>query len=181
MDSLVGGILKYSSLRYRERKKQQVDLNIILSEVIDGITLTDNTEILVANELPVLICERAHIKQIFEHLLSNAIKHGRKFDGQIEIACVREDSFWKFSVSDNGPGIEKKYFGKIFRIFQTLSSRERTGNTGIGLSIVKKIVELNAGSVRVESEPGKGSTFSFTLPIRMTARNAGYLAADTVC
>ena len=87
-----------------------------------------------------------------------------KPEGQIKVGCVEQDGFWKFSIADNGPGIEEKYHKKIFKIFQTLSPDDRADSTGIGLSIVKKIVELNAGIVWVESQPGHGSTFYFTVP-----------------
>ena len=102
--------------------------------------------------------------QVFQNLLSNAVKYMDKLEGHIKVGCVEQNGFWKFSVADNGPGIDEKYFKKIFKIFQALSSENRVDSTGIGLSIVKKIVELNAGVVWVESESGKGSTFFFTVP-----------------
>ena len=87
-----------------------------------------------------------------------------KPQGQVKIGCVEEDGLWRFSISDNGPGIEEKYFEKIFQIFQTLSRRDEFESTGVGLSLVKKIVEMYDGKVWVESEPGEGSTFFLTLP-----------------
>jgi len=102
--------------------------------------------------------------------LSNAIKYTDKPKGQIKIGCTEENGFWKFSVADNGCGINEKYFGKIFEIFQTLTSRDKTESTGIGLTIVKKIVELYGGKVWVESKVNEGSTFFFTLP---KAKNKG--------
>jgi signal transduction histidine kinase len=84
--------------------------------------------------------------------------------GHIKIGCVEQGDCWKLSVADNGPGIEAKYFDKIFKIFQTLAPRDGAESMGIGLSIVKKLVELNNGRVWVESEVGEGSTFFFTLP-----------------
>jgi signal transduction histidine kinase len=87
-----------------------------------------------------------------------------KPQGRIKIGCVEEDNFWKFGIADNGPGIEEKHFERIFRIFQTLSSGDDYENTGVGLTVVKKIVELYGGKIYVRSEVGKGSTFFFTLP-----------------
>jgi signal transduction histidine kinase len=87
-----------------------------------------------------------------------------KPEGQIKVGYTEENCFWKFSVADNGPGIQKRHFEKIFKIFQTLSPRNGIESSGIGLSIVKKLVELNNGRVWVESEFGQGSTFFFTLP-----------------
>jgi len=102
---------------------------------------------------PLQLCVRAQ-----------AVKYMDKPEGQIKVGCIEQDGFWKFSVADNGPGIEEKYFKKIFKIFQTLCPQDRVDSTGIVLSIVKKIVELNAGIVWVESEPGQGCTFYFTMP-----------------
>lgn len=164
MSALIDDILRYSRVGHDNTKKQMLDLNVVLSEVIAGIDPPENIEISVENELPVLECEKTHIIQIFQNLLSNATKYIDKPRGQIKIDCVEEGSFWTFSVIDNGCGIEKRHFERIFKMFQTLSPGDSVENTGIGLSIVKKIVELNGGSISVESEVGKGSTFVFTLP-----------------
>ena len=164
MSALIDDILQYSRLGHDSPNKQQVDLNKVLSEVIAGIDPPENIQITVENELPVLMCEKTQIIQVFQNLLSNAVKYMDKPDGQIKVGCLVQNGFWKFSITDNGPGIDRKYFKKIFKIFQTLSIHNRVNSTGIGLSIVKKIVELNAGVVWVESEPGQGSTFFFTLP-----------------
>ena len=164
MSALIDDILRYSRVGHDAMKKQRVDLNTILSEVIAGIDPPENIEITVENELPVLTCERTQILQVFQNLLSNAVKYMDKPRGQIKIGCDEREDIWKFSVADNGSGIEKRHFERIFKLFQTLSPCDGIENTGIGLSIVKKIVELNGGSVSVESEVGKGSTFVFTLP-----------------
>jgi signal transduction histidine kinase len=87
-----------------------------------------------------------------------------KTEGVIRIGCVEDDDFWKFNVSDNGPGIEEKYFEKIFQIFQTLSPVDERESTGIGLTLVKKIITMYGGEIWIESEVGRGSTFFFTLP-----------------
>jgi PAS domain S-box-containing protein len=164
MSALIDDILRYSRVGHNVTKKRRVDLNTVLSEVIAGIAPHENIEITIENELPILMCERTQILQVFQNLLSNAVKYVDKPTGQIKIGCVEQNTFWKFSVTDNGSGIEKRHYERIFKLFQTLSPCDGVENTGIGLSIVKKIVELNGGSVSVESEVGKGSTFVFTLP-----------------
>jgi len=163
-DKLVDSILQYSSAGHAREEQEQIDLNTVLTEIICEIDPTENIEITVENKLPVLMCKKTHIIQVFQNLLSNAIQYMDKEKGRINVGCHEENGFWKFSVADNGPGIDQKYFKKIFKIFQTLSPTNETESTGIGLSVAKKIVKLNAGRIWVESNPGEGSTFFFTLP-----------------
>jgi two-component system sensor kinase FixL len=164
MSTLIDRIQLYSSLGQSDPRKQQIDLNIILSEVVFRIAPPENIEITVENVLPTIMCDETHIIQIFQNLLSNAVKYIDKPQGQIKVGCTEEDYFWKFSVVDNGPGIQERHFERIFKIFKTISPRDGVESTGIGLSIVKKLVELNNGRIWVESEVGKGSAFFFTLP-----------------
>jgi signal transduction histidine kinase len=114
--------------------------------------------------MPTVLAERLRLKQVFQNLLSNAVKYIDKPKGLLKIGCTEENNFWKFSVADNGCGINEKYFERIFEIFQTLVPRDKTESTGIGLTIVKKIVELYGGKVWVTSKIGEGSVFFFTLP-----------------
>ena len=164
MHNLIDGILQYSRVGRITEEKVQVDLKELIPDVIDMVAAPDNITITVENELPVIECEQTRITQVFENLLSNAVKYMDKPQGQVKIGCVGEDGFWKFSVADNGPGIEEQHFERIFRIFQTLSARDEFESTGIGLSVIKKIVELYGGKVWLESKVGEGSTFFFTLP-----------------
>ncbi len=165
MSGLIDGILEYSRLAHADREMEEVDLNTLLKTLISEIApLRENIEITIEHKLPTVICRRTCMTQVFQNLLSNAVKYMDKPEGQVKVGCVEENGFWKFSVADNGPGIEETYFKKIFRMFQTLSPRDKTESTGIGLSVVKKIVEMHSGRVWVESEVGKGSTFFFTLP-----------------
>jgi PAS domain S-box-containing protein len=164
MSALIDSIHEYSRLGQSDQKKQKVDLNAVLSEVISIIAPPENIEITIENKLPAVMCERTHIIQIFQNLLCNAIKYMYKPKGQIKVGCAEENFFWRFSVADNGSGIQQRHFERIFKIFKTISPPNGIESTGIGLSIVKKLVELNKGKVWVESEVGKGSTFFFTLP-----------------
>jgi len=114
--------------------------------------------------LPQVQTDKTRVSQIFQNLLSNAIKFMDKPQGQIRIGCVQDGDFWRFSVADNGPGIEEKYFDRIFKLFQTLAPRDECESSGVGLAVVKKIVRFYGGKVWVESKVGEGSTFFFTLP-----------------
>jgi signal transduction histidine kinase len=164
MRNLIDGVLQYSSIGYAEEQRVHVNLNELIQDVIDMVDPPENITITVENELPVIECGQTRIMQVFLNLLSNAVKYMDKLNGKIKIACVEENDFWKFSVADNGPGIEEKYFNKIFEMFKTLLSRNAHESTGLGLSTVKKIVEMYGGKVWVESKIGEGSFFFFTLP-----------------
>ena len=164
MSSLLYAIIQYSELSLIGRRPECLDLNQILSEVIDGIEVPENIDISIENELPVIAGVRKFMKELFEHLINNAITFMDKPQGYIKIGCTDEGDYWKFYVADNGPGINEKYHDKVFKMFQMLSLRDENENIGIGLSIVKKIVELYDGKVWIESEVGEGTTFYFTLP-----------------
>jgi len=164
MSALIDNVLQYSRLGQKGETIERVNLNLVVSEVIAGIEVPQNIEIVIENELPCLTCDRTQVIQLFQNLLSNAVKYMDKPEGLIRIACIEKEDFWEFSVSDNGPGIEQQHFERIFKLFQTLSPREGVDSTGIGLSIVRKIAELNGGKTWVQSEVDKGSTFFFTLP-----------------
>jgi PAS domain S-box-containing protein len=164
MHNLIDGILQYSRIGRTEEERVQVNLNELVTEAIDMIASPENITITIENKLPTIECEQTRIMQVFQNLLSNAVKYMDKPNGQIKVGCVEEGAFWKFSVADNGPGIEEKYFEKIFKIFQTLTPRDEFESTGIGLTVVKKIVELYKGKIWLESKVGEGTTFFFTLP-----------------
>jgi len=164
MRNLIDGVLQYSRVGRVKEEKTKVNLNELVPEIIDLLAPPENIKITVENELPVVVCEQTRIIQVFQNLLSNAVKYIDKPDGQIKVGCVGEDGFWKFSVADNGPGIEEKHFEKIFQMFQTLSPRDEYESTGVGLTVVKKIAEMYGGRIWVESKMGEGSTFFFTLP-----------------
>jgi len=164
MNSMIQGILEYSRVGRTEEKAGQIDLNNLVEEVIDLLAPPDNIKIAVENKLPKYTADRTRLTQVFQNLLSNAIKYVDKTEGLIKIGCEEEEDYWKFYISDNGPGIEEKYFDQIFKIFHTLGAKSTDKSTGIGLTIVKKIIDLYEGKIWIESKTGKGTTFYFTLP-----------------
>jgi PAS domain S-box-containing protein len=164
MHNLIDGILQYSKIGRLEEEKNQVNLGELMPEIIDMVSPPENIEIIIENELPTIECGRIRIAQVFQNLLSNAVKYMDKPQGLIKINCVEDNNFWKFSVKDNGPGIAEEYFEKIFQMYQTLTPRDNYESTGVGLTVVKKIVKLYGGKIWVESQVGQGSTFIFTIP-----------------
>jgi signal transduction histidine kinase len=174
-------VLKYSRVGRIKEELVEVNLNELVVDVIDMVAPPDSISITIEEELPVIECEKTRIMQVFENLLSNAVKYMDKPQGKIKVGCVEDDGFWKFSVADNGKGIEEKHFERIFKIFQTLSSRDEFESTGVGLTVAKKVVELYGGKIWVESEPGAGSTFFFTLPKKDSEVKDAKLEAHTAC
>ncbi|MCU0918080.1 MAG: ATP-binding protein [Planctomycetes bacterium] len=164
MQDLIDGILQYARVGRVCEERVRVDLAALLPEIVDLLAPPSHIEIILPDALPVICLERTRVRQVFQNLLSNAIKYLDKPQGRITLSCRGDDAWWTFSVTDNGPGIDQKYHDRIFQLFQTLAPHEDSESTGIGLSLVKKIVETYGGRVWVESTLGEGSTFFFTLP-----------------
>ena len=181
MHQLIEGVLEYSRVGRIKEDKVWVNLNELVPKIVEMVCPPENIAVTVDAELPTIECEQTRITQVFQNLLSNAVKYMNKPRGHVEVGCIEEEGFWKFSVADNGPGIEEKYFEKIFKIFQTLSPRDKFESTGIGLTIVKKIVDLYGGHIWVESKVGEGSTFFFTLPKQQAPAPAAKLEVQVAC
>jgi len=164
MNNLIQGILEYSRVGRTEGKAKKIDLNELLEDVIDLLAPPDNIKIIIENKLPKYKADRTLLSQVFQNLLSNAIKYMDKPEGIIRVGCTKKENEWTFSVYDNGPGIEEKYWEKIFKMFQTLKTSPSDESTGIGLTIVKKIIDMHKGRIWIESSVGKGTIFYFTLP-----------------
>lgn len=164
MNNLIEGILSYSRSVGEEERIDEVNLRDLVEEVVEVVSPPGNIKIELESGPEVVHCDKTRLEQVIQNLLTNAVKYNDKEEGIIKINCVPEDGYFKFRVSDNGIGIDKKYFDKIFQIFQTLAPRDKSETAGVGLAIVKKIVENYGGSIWLESEVGSGTTFYFTLP-----------------
>ncbi len=175
MSELIDSILHYSEIGRTSKCLERVDLSTLVPEAIAQVAPPETIQITIEDALPTVVFERVRLVQVFQNLIGNAIKYMDKPQGQIRIGCSEQEQSWTFHVADNGPGIDEKYFGKIFEMFQTLARRDELESTGIGLAVVKKIIELHGGEVWVESTVGEGSTFFFTLP----KQNAAVIPAST--
>ena len=143
-----------------------IDCNAMLQEVLAdlGKVIRENGAQISTGDLPVIKALPTEIKLVFQNLISNSIKFRQQgVHPIIHISAERKNNYWQFSFSDNGIGIEKQHQEKIFIIFQRLHNRSDYEGSGIGLAHVKKIVELHGGRIWVDSVPGKGSTFHFTI------------------
>lgn len=161
MEKLISNILEYSSAGSETNELENVDLNVTMDDLKKLLFVPEHISIHILKKLPIVKGDPTKFQQLFQNLMSNAIKFSNKDKGIVEIDVVEEPSFYQFSVKDNGIGIEKKFHDRIFKIFQSLNKSKES--TGIGLSIVKKIVDLYEGTIWLESEPGKGTTFFFTI------------------
>ncbi len=164
MDQLIEGILEYSRVGRVKETRLEMQLEAIVHEVVDLLSPLPGIRIEIDGPLPVLVAEPTRMRQLFQNLLSNAIKFMDKPDGLIRISAQAVDGLWQIRVADNGPGIDPKHYERVFHLFQTLAPRDRIEGTGVGLALVKKIVELHGGQIWIESTPGGGSTFCFTFP-----------------
>ncbi|MFZ5801636.1 MAG: PAS domain S-box protein [Candidatus Omnitrophota bacterium] len=164
MDQLINGILEYSRIGRVKEQEEKVDLNDLAREAIALLGVPSHIKVTFANALPTLRCQRVRIQQVFQNLLSNAVHYMDKEEGRIILSCCEREKEWEFCVEDNGPGIDEKHFGRIFKLFQTIPVQGKASGTGIGLSLIKKAVELHGGRIWLESRVGQGSRFYFTLP-----------------
>ncbi|HEX8350370.1 MAG TPA: ATP-binding protein [Hymenobacter sp.] len=164
LEDLINGLLAYARAGRTEQKLETVHVSQLVQEVAELVVPASFT-VHVATTLPTLVTDRLSLEQVFTNLMSNAVKyHGASAAGTITVGCTETKKHYEFTVSDDGPGIAPEYHEKIFLMFQTLRDRNTAESTGIGLSIVKKIIDEQQGNIRVESTPGKGAAFIFTWP-----------------
>lgn len=163
-ENLIKGILSYARVGRELPEKENVDLNILMNDVTGNMEIKPGLNILLQKNLPVILTERIPLQQVLSNLVGNASKYHDKTDGKIEVGFKENNDHYEFTVTDNGPGIAESYHSKIFVIFQTLQARDTFESTGVGLAIVKKILDDRKQTIRLTSEVGKGSAFTFTWP-----------------
>ena len=164
LEALIDGILQYSRAGRVRSAIEQVDVGALVTDAVELLAPPPETTVTVDPDMPTITTERTPLQQVFMNLISNAIKYNRRQGATVHVSVRDTGRMYAFSVTDNGPGIEAQYHERIFGIFQTLESRDRVEGTGIGLSVVKKTVELQGGSIKVDSALGEGATFTFEWP-----------------
>ncbi len=168
MKKLTEDLLEVSRLTKRPNELEPVAIAKLIDDLrlrFEAAMQQKNVRLLVDADLPTVVCDRVRITEVLANLISNGIKYSDKPECEIHVGCKEEEGAWKFHVRDNGPGIDKQYFEKIFEMFQRLGKKEEHEGTGIGLTIVKKIIEKHKGRIWLESALGQGTTFYFTIPI----------------
>jgi PAS domain S-box-containing protein len=166
MEALIDGILAYSRAGRRLKSPERVDTGALVREAIELLAPPPEVTIEVPTEMPTLEAERVPLQQVFINLIGNAVKYARakRTDVVVRVSWCDAGDAVEFAVSDNGPGIAPEYHERIWGMFETLETRDKVEGTGIGLSVVKKVVETRGGRAWVESSPGQGATFRFAWP-----------------
>ena len=168
MKQLIDDLLEYSKVTSQAKEFENVELEKLLDVVLNNlsISIADNNVKVTHESLPTIFADQNQMLQVFQNLITNAIKFRGVQTPEIHISAQKDQTEWTFSVSDNGIGIKPEHQKQIFEVFKRLHTREEYPGTGIGLSIVQKIIKHHDGQIWVESEPGKGSTFYFTIPFK---------------
>ena len=171
MDAVIQSLLAYSRIGSDDRSLEPTDCEAVLKNALSNLhsAIKESEATETSDALPTVMADTSQMLQLFQNLLSNAIRYRGDEPLKIHVSCAQGIGEFQFSVKDNGIGIEPPYFERIFRIFQRIQSGSVGSGTGIGLANCKKIVECHGGRIWVESEPGKGSTFFFTIPERVGA------------
>jgi light-regulated signal transduction histidine kinase (bacteriophytochrome) len=164
MENLINGILDYSKAAKRNDQFELFDTGAIVKEAVEFLGHKSEVNFQVQDKLPMVLADKVKVQQVFMNLIGNAIKFNTKADKQVKISFTESGPFYQFSIKDNGPGIDPRFHDKIFVIFQTVNTRDEFESTGVGLAIVKKIIEEQGGRIWVESRTGNGATFHFTWP-----------------
>lgn len=164
MENLINGLLEYARVGKKGVNLEITNVKELLNDIVDNLGVENRSRIEIQSELPTLYTHKLLLEQVFANLISNAHKYNTNPSPVIKIGSRDDGKQFEFSVSDNGPGIPADSKEKIFKIFQTLQARDDYESTGVGLSIVKKIVEETGCEIHVDSEPGEGCTFRFTWP-----------------
>ena len=164
MEALIDGILQYSRVGRVRGSIEPVAVGKLLDEVVDLLAPPAPFGVVIATDMPTVQADKVLLSQVFSNLIGNAIKHRDRPNGQVWVNWRDAGPLVEFSVRDDGPGIAPQYHERAFAIFQTLAPRDRVEGSGLGLSLVKKIVESEGGAISLESDEGQGATFRFTWP-----------------
>ena len=166
MATLINDLLAYTRAGVLEYRVETLDSTAVFERSLSGLAeaIRESGAAVTHGPLPEVQMSEVHLQQVFQNLIGNALKYRTDDPPRIHVSATRLDAGWRFSVEDNGIGIDPQYKEKIFGVFKRLHRDQKYGGTGIGLAICQRVVERHGGRIWVESEPGKGSTFYFTVP-----------------
>ncbi len=164
MEALTEDLLAYSRVGREEGEAVPVDTRALVNDLAELLAPPPGFRIEAGPDMPTIRSPRAPVEQVFRNLISNAIKHHDRQDGRVEVRARRKGRFWEFSVADDGPGVPAEFRQKAFMMFQKLKSRDEVEGNGMGLALVKRIIESRGGRIRMQPGPARGATFVFTWP-----------------
>jgi light-regulated signal transduction histidine kinase (bacteriophytochrome) len=166
MQTLINDLLAYSRVGTRGGEPAPTDVGAVLREALGNLhaSIAETAAEITQGELPIVPADGTQLTQLFQNLIGNALKFRGNAPPKIHVDASRQGDHWLFSVRDNGIGIDPEFRDRIFLIFQRLHTRQKYPGTGIGLAVCKKIVDRHGGRIWVESQPGQGATFYFTIP-----------------
>lgn len=168
MEALLDDLLQYSRVGREESDSEDVAVHQLITDILSTLEVPSGFVIHMPDDLPTFQTQRTPLHQVFANLIANALKHHDQENGEITISWQEEREFYNFSITDDGPGINPAFHGRIFQMFQTLKPRDDVEGSGMGLAIVQKLVHNVGGDINVFSTPGAGSTFTFSWPIFIT-------------
>jgi signal transduction histidine kinase len=168
MQLMIKDLLEYSQVGTKSKAFRPTDCSSVVRQAVANLkaAVEESRAAVTFDNLPTIMADEMQMIRLFQNLIGNAIKFKDGGTPEVRISAEKKEDYWIFSVRDNGIGMDPKYLDKIFAVFQRLHTREDYAGTGIGLAVCKKIVERHGGRIWVESEPGRGSTFFFTLPCK---------------
>ncbi|MEL6902697.1 MAG: PAS domain S-box protein [Cyanobacteria bacterium J06606_4] len=164
MEGLINGLLEYSRIGRVHQSYEQIDVDELLRDIVDTLPRPNTFTVEIGPQMPILSAKKVPLNQVFSNLIGNAIKHHHRANGSVSISVQDKGEFYEFAITDDGPGIVAAYHEKVFTIFQTLKARDELESTGIGLSIVKKVLTAEGGDISIESAVNEGTTFRFSWP-----------------
>lgn len=164
MEKLLEDLLHYSRANRYPYRAERVDVDQLLDEIVRLVTPPEGFTIHVLTPMPTVLTQKVPLETVLRNLIENAIKHHERRDGQVQVAVQELGEWLEFSIQDDGPGIAPQFHERIFQLFQTLKPRDTVEGSGMGLAIVKKLIESRGGRITVESKVGQGTTFRFTWP-----------------
>ncbi|HLL23646.1 MAG TPA: ATP-binding protein, partial [Kofleriaceae bacterium] len=170
LENLIAGILAYSRAGRERTEATRIEVAALVRDCWELLAPPETVQLTIAENLPTLVAPRSQVQQVFMNLIGNAIKYNPDRPLSIEVGVGRHGRMYEFFVRDNGVGIAPDFHEKVWGLFQTLERRDKIESTGIGLSIVRKIVEAQGGKTRIESSAGAGATFFFTWPAEQQRR-----------
>jgi signal transduction histidine kinase len=164
MENLISDLLLYARAGQDTEKTQMVSMNEIISDLIEFLNIPEGFSIHCSPDLPRFVTAKSPLEQVFRNLINNAITHHDKSRGIIHISCQSTDNFYEFQVVDDGPGIPEDEHQEVFKMFHKSGSGDESPGTGIGLALVKRIVETQGGDISIEPRSTGGTAIYFTWP-----------------